>query len=180
MGVAVAESTEERWAEKMRRLRERPPAQRTLRVCDDEQVRREALLADEALARARYVAKSRPEDEDVAQRIPDLEQANAKAQQALTATSVTLTFRALPRPVLEELIAAHPPTEEQAADDAAFNPDTFPAALVSAASIDGMSETEAEELLGSWPTADANALWEAAWQVQQVNRADLVADLGKG
>ncbi len=178
--MAEAQATEERWAEKMRRLRERPPAQRTLRVCDDEQVRREAVLADEALARARYVAKSHPEDEDVARRIPELERANAKAQEALAASSVTLTFRALPRPVLEELIAAHPPTEEQAAEDAAFNPDTFPAALVSASSVDGMSETEAEELLGSWPTAEANALWEAAWQVQQVNRADVVADVGKG
>ncbi|MFB6643165.1 hypothetical protein ACFCYF_38745 [Streptomyces chartreusis] len=171
---------ETQWAAKMRRLRERPAPQRTLRVCDDEQVRRTAFLAAEALERARHVAKSDPDDEAVARRVKDLEPAHVEAQRALAACSVRLTFRALPRPVLEELISAHPPTEEQAAEGAAFNPDTFPTALMAAASVDGMSEAEATELYGAWPAAEANALWEAAWQVQQVGRTDVVADVGKG
>lgn len=177
---AQAQVAEERWEQKMRRLRERPLPQRTLRVCFDEQVRREAFLAEAALARARYVAKSDPDDEALARRIEGLEQAHAEAQEVLAAASLTLTFRALPRPVLEELITAHAPTDEQAAEDAAFNPDTFPTALVAASSVDGMSEAEAAELLDSWPAADSNALWETAWQVQQVALTDVVAAVGKG
>ncbi|CAM5626548.1 hypothetical protein SAURM35S_07358 [Streptomyces aurantiogriseus] len=72
-----------------------------------------------------------------------------------------------------------PPTDEQAADGAAFNPDTFPAALIAASSTDGMTEAEARELLDAWSAPDANALWETAWEVQQEARTGQ-ADLGKG
>ncbi|GGV02468.1 hypothetical protein GCM10010211_82260 [Streptomyces albospinus] len=57
-----------------------------------------------------------------------------------------------------------------------FNPETFPAALISAASFDGMSQKEAAELPSTWSAPDANMLWEAAWSVQQERRVDL----GKG
>jgi hypothetical protein len=39
-----------------------------------------------------------------------------------------------------------------------------------------MSREEAEELLDGWSTPDANALWDAAWKVQQESRVEL----GKG
>jgi hypothetical protein len=137
-----------------------------------------------AADRARILAESDTENGAFAERAARAAQRYEAAAEALREASVYLTFRALPRPVLEELIHTHPPTDEQAPDGAAFNPDTFPAALVSASSTDGMSEAEARELLDSWSAPDANALWEAAWQVQEEGRADLpgqaTVGLGKG
>jgi hypothetical protein len=164
------------WAAKMERLRSRARPQNKLRVCDDDQLRQRVEEAEQAAQRARFIAEATPDDDLAAQRATDAEAALQAARAALDEASDFLTFLALPRPVLEELIAAHPPTETQAAEGAVFNPDTFPAALVSAASLEGMSQEEASELLATWSAPDANALWEAAWQVQQESRVEL----GKG
>ncbi|KPI15658.1 hypothetical protein OK074_2103 [Actinobacteria bacterium OK074] len=177
------------WEQKMERLRRRSLPERVLRVCDDPARRTEYEEAKRTADRARLLAEAQldaqPEPENgandgvFAERAAQAERRREAAARALHEASAYLTFRALPRPLLEELIHAHPPTDEQAADGAAFNPDTFPAALVSASNTDGMTETEARELLDSWSAPDANALWEAAWQVQQEGRADQTAsDLG--
>ncbi|MBC9717807.1 hypothetical protein H9Y04_35280 [Streptomyces sp. TRM66268-LWL] len=172
---------DERWSAKMRRLRGRPLPEYVLRICDDEKVRQEATLAEDAYRRAQRLADSAPDDSELGRQAAALAEVHESAQLRLRAASLDLPFRALPRPVLEELITQHPPTEAQASEGAAFNPDTFPAALISSSSVDGMTESEAAELLGSWSAADANSLWEAAWQVQQVSRTDVDAvSVGKG
>ncbi|AWK09594.1 hypothetical protein DDQ41_12430 [Streptomyces spongiicola] len=168
------------WEQKMERLRRRSLPERVLRICDDAARRTEYDEAKRAADRARLLAESDADNGVFAERARLAAERCESAREALDRASVCLTFRALPRPVLEELIHAHPPTDEQAADGAAFNPDTFPAALIAASSTDGMSEAEARELLDSWSAPDANALWEAAWEVQQEGRADKAADLGKG
>ncbi|WP_232107748.1 hypothetical protein [Streptomyces gossypiisoli] len=164
------------WAAKMNRLRQRTRPQNKLRICDDDRLRQRVEEAAQRAQRARIFAEASPEDESAQQRAAEAEASVEQARAELDGASEFLTFLALPRPVLEELIAQHPPTEQQAEEGAVFNPDTFPAALVSAASFDGMSREEAEELLNTWSAPDANALWEAAWQVQQESRVDL----GKG
>lgn len=164
------------WAAKMDRLRRRTRPQKSLRVCDDDQLREQVESAEQDAQRARFIAEATPDDEPAAQRAADAQAAFETASAALDDASDFLTFLALPRPVLEELIAAHPPTEKQEEEGAVFNPDTFPAALIAAASFDGMSQDEASELLATWSAPDANLLWEAAWQVQQESRVDL----GKG
>ncbi|MER8002096.1 hypothetical protein [Streptomyces sp. NPDC095613] len=160
----------------MDRLRRRSRARTELRICDDDELRSGAAKARRQAERARIIAEASPGDEVLSEEASEAEAERKAAQTALDNASEVLTFLALPRPVLEELIAAHPPTDAQAQDGAVFNADTFPAALISAASLDGMSEEEAAELLATWSAADANLLWEAAWQVQQESRADL----GKG
>ncbi|MET8677072.1 hypothetical protein ABZW18_05590 [Streptomyces sp. NPDC004647] len=169
-------SAEGAWAAKMDRLRRRARPQNKLRVCDDDQLRTRVEAAEQGAQRARFIAEATPADELAAQRAAEAEAIAETVRAELDDASDFLTFLALPRPVLEELIAAHPPTEQQAEEGAVFNPDTFPAALISAASFDGMSQDEAAELLASWSAPDANLLWEAAWQVQQESRVDL----GKG
>ncbi|MFJ9617833.1 hypothetical protein [Streptomyces noursei] len=164
------------WAAKMARLRQRPRPQNRLRICDDDQLRQQAEAAEQAAHRARLLSEAAPDDPASAQRAADTEAAAEAARTALDDASEFLTFRALAREVLEDLIAGHPPTEAQAAEGAVFNPDTFPAALVAAASFDGMSEEEAAELLTTWSAPDANMLWEAAWQVQQKSRVELGKD----
>ncbi|MFF9478065.1 hypothetical protein [Streptomyces sp. NPDC014733] len=171
-----ASPAEGAWAAKMDRLRHRARPQNRLRVCDDDELRQRHDEAEQTARRARFVAEANPGDELAERQSADADSARDQALAALDEASEFLTFRALPRPVLEELISEHPPTEQQAEEGAIFNPDTFPVALVAAASVDGMSPEEAEELLNGWSAPDANALWDAAWQVQQQSRVEL----GKG
>lgn len=171
-----ASPAEGAWSAKMDRLRRRARPQNQLRVCDDNDLRQRYDEAEQAARRARFVAEANPGDELAERQAADADAARDEAGVALDAASEFLTFRALPRPVFEDLISQHPPTEKQTDEGAIFNADTFPAALVSAASVDGMSGEEAEELLNGWSTPDANSLWEAAWQVQQESRVEL----GKG
>ncbi|WP_274558044.1 hypothetical protein [Streptomyces spiramyceticus] len=107
------------------------------------------------------------------------------AQRALAEATLTLTFRALPRPVWEQLLKDHPPTEAQADSGMEYNVETFPAALIAACHIEcdeagtevaGMTESDAQELLDVWPDSEAKALFTAALLVNQTMRADL----GKG
>lgn len=169
-------SAEGVWAAKMTRLRSRSRPQNTLRVCDDDQLRRRFEEAEQAARRVRFIAEANPGDEQAARQAAAADALRDEARTALDEASDFLTFRALPRPVLEELISQHPPTERQTEEGAVFNAETFPAALVAAASVDGMSWEEAEELLNSWSAADAGALWDAAWSVQQQSRVDLGKD----
>ncbi|MFJ7422732.1 hypothetical protein ACIQXD_29635 [Streptomyces uncialis] len=104
------------------------------------------------------------------------EVALGEATSALEEATVAVTFRALPRPVWTDLLGEHAPTEAQADAGHEYNVETFPAALVSASSVDGMSEEEAQELLDGWSEGDARALFTAAMTVNQTIRADL----GKG
>ncbi|WP_442737924.1 hypothetical protein ACQUSN_07395 [Streptomyces pseudogriseolus] len=171
-----ASPAEGAWAAKMDRLRRRRKAQNRLRVCDDNELRQRHDEAEQAARRARFVAEANPGDELAERQAADADSVRDQALAALDAASEFLTFRALPRPVLEDLISEHPPTDQQAEEGAIFNADTFPAALVSAASVDGMSHQEAEELLNGWSAPDANALWDAAWRIQQESRVEL----GKG
>jgi hypothetical protein len=172
----AAPSAEAAWAAKMDRLRRRVRPRKQLRICDDDTLRTAVTEAEKSAERARFLAEAAPDDARAARHAADADSALQKARDELDAASEFLTFLALPREALEDLIAEHPPTAQQAEDGSVFNPDTFPAALVAASSLDGMSEQEAAELLTSWSTPDANALWDAAWQVQQETRIDL----GKG
>lgn len=108
-----------------------------------------------------------------------------KAQDVLEDATLRLTFRALPRPVWEQLLLDHAPSEAQADKGMEYNVDTFPAALISAchverdaggAEVEGMSVEEAQELLDTWADAEAKALFTAALVINQTLRADL----GKG
>ncbi len=174
--VPSATAAEGAWSAKMDRLRRRPRPQNRLRVCDDTELRQRYEEAEQVARRSRFVAEANPGDELAERQVADADAARDQALSALDEASEFLTFRALPRPVLEELIGQHPPTEQQAEEGAIFNAETFPAALVAAASVDGMSREEAEELLNGWSTPDANALWDAAWHIQQESRVEL----GKG
>ncbi|MER7047953.1 hypothetical protein [Streptomyces jumonjinensis] len=172
----AAPSAEAAWAAKMERLRRRVRPRKQLRICDDDTLRTAVTAAEKSAERARFLAEAAPDDQRAARHAAKEEAALQEARDELDAASDFLTFLALPRPTLEDLLGDHPPTAKQAEDGSVFNPDTFPAALIAASSLDGMSEEEAAELLTSWSAPDANALWEAAWQVQQETRIDL----GKG
>lgn len=174
---ASAVRADAHWAATMERLRNRTLPRRTLRICDDETARTAHEEARRTADRARLLADTNPDSKELAARAADLEEQLAAARTALDDASLFLHFQALPRPLFEELITAHPATEEQSAEGAAaFNADTFPAALIAASCLDGMSEADAAELLATWSAPDANSLWETAWSIQQEGRIDLGKD----
>ncbi|MCX5233908.1 hypothetical protein OG824_01480 [Streptomyces prunicolor] len=184
---ADAVARDPHWAAKMARLRARRLPERAVSFLDDQDLKQRVTDAALDMAKARTSAVGRASDMEVpadereswALAQPDVLAAQAAldaARLALAAGTLKLTFRALPRPAWEQLLREHAPTEEQADLGHEYNVETFPAALVSASSVDGMSEAEAQELLDSWSDADAKALFTAALLVNQTMRADL----GKG
>ncbi|MEU6054235.1 hypothetical protein ABZ829_27915 [Streptomyces xanthochromogenes] len=172
---AAAVAADAHWAAKMKRLRDRTLAETVFTICDDRDIAERRATAQYDLDRARDEAKAQPGDPDVAARLEAAASELEQAQAAYDQVAIPLRFRALPRLALEALYKAHKPSEEEATEGAEWGAG-FPAALVSAASVDGMSETDAQDLLDTWSLAEANALFHAAHGVQQTTRADL----GKG
>ncbi|MEK2479532.1 hypothetical protein [Streptomyces noursei] len=183
---ADAVARDAHWSKKMARLRARQLPEHTLVICDDQETKARVDAAALELSRCRMVdAEASREPSEETRRA---EQELQDAQGHFASVAVELTFRALPRPVLDGLIKRFPPSEAQAEDGDAWDPERFPAALIAAAhverderdnSVEGMSEEEAQELLDSWPVAESNALFAAAWQAQQIVRTS-AAELGKG
>ncbi|MFJ4684708.1 hypothetical protein [Streptomyces sp. NPDC088789] len=175
------------WAAKMARLRARSLPERTVSFVEDQDLKQRVADAVLVLAKARTGALNRAANIDVppgrreswADAQPEVLAAQSAMDDArtdLAEGTLKLTFRALPRPAWEQLLREHAPTEEQADLGHEYNVESFPAAIVSASSVDGMNETEAQELLDAWSDADAKALFTAALLVNQTMRADL----GKG
>jgi len=167
------------WAATRERLRNRKPATAVLRICDDEELKD---ARDEAVRNRRLAAAaldSLPSGDARAQaqgRLDRAEEALQRAQAAVDDATITLTFRGLPRPEFEDLIKAHPPTEQEAEEGGQWNVETFTPALVSAASADGMPIEDAVHYLTTWSNGEANDLFNAAMSVQRTSRLEL----GKG
>lgn len=170
------------WQQTMARLNKLKPAVATMTICDDPDLRTRlagARAAKDAAFRALEVAEGQSDPDSTALARRRAEKATTEldeAQAAFDAAAIVLRFQALPRTELEELQAKHPPTEEAEADGAAWDADSFAPALIAAASLDGMPVDYAQQCLNTWSSADAAALWNAAWQIQHQQRTDL----GKG
>ncbi|MFF1839264.1 hypothetical protein ACFVXE_34570 [Streptomyces sp. NPDC058231] len=193
---AAAVAKDAHWSAKMARLRARRLPERTLSICDDQDAKTAVTEAALALAKARAGALAECTEQGIREEQRDAWVASnpqvlaadaglVKAQGALADATMTLTFRAVPRPVWEQLLRDHAPTEAQADQGMEYNVDTFPAALISAchverdadgAEVEGMSAADAQELLDTWADAEAKALFTAALVINQTLRADL----GKG
>ncbi|MFD5425352.1 hypothetical protein [Streptomyces sp. NPDC127084] len=193
---AAAVARDAHWSAKMARLKARKLPERTLRVCDDDEAKKNTTDAALELAKARTAARADSVEQGVAEvdredwiaARPDVVAAQLrldKAEQALEDATDVLTFRALPRPVWEGLLSDHSPTEAQADQGMEYNVETYPAALIAACHIErdldgtevpGMTEQEAQELLDTWSDAEAKALFTSALLANQTLRTDL----GKG
>lgn len=193
---AAAVAQDAHWSAKMARLKARKLPERSLRLCDDDEAKKNATDSALELAKARTVARAESIEQGVSEfdreewtvARPAVVAAQLRldtAERALEDATVVLTFRALPRPAWEQLLRDHPPTEAQADQGMEYNVETYPAALIAGCHIErdgsggevpGMSEQEAQELLDAWPDSEAKALFTCALLVNQTLRADL----GKG
>ncbi|MFD8777521.1 hypothetical protein [Streptomyces sp. NPDC059916] len=172
---AAAVAADAHWAAKMQRLRDRKLAEATFVVCDDPAIRTRYTQASRAADLADTYLKSNPKDPEAQSDADTARRERDEAQAAYDQVSIPIKFRALPRPAFEALFKAHPASEDDEENSKEWG-SGYPAALISAASVDGMTETEAQELLDSWSLSEANALFNAAYGVQDTTRADL----GKG
>lgn len=172
---AAAVAADAHWAAKMERLRARQLAETTFVICDDAEVRTRHQRTRHALDLAQAYAKDHPDDTEAAAELATAQTAHDEAKSAYDQVAITLRFRALPRTALEALYKQHQPSEAES-DDGKTWADSFPPALIAAASVDGMSEDDARELLSAWSLAEADAMFNAAYSVQNTTRADL----GKG
>lgn len=171
----AAVAADAHWAAKMQRLRDRQLPEAVFVVCDDQDVRTRYQRAQRSLDAAQAYVKDHPDDTQAAADTVTAQTTFDEAKTAYDQVSIPLLFRALPRKAFEELLKQHLPSEAEA-DEGKEWADSFHAALISAASVDGMTETEAQELLDTWSLAEANSLFNSVWGLHQTVRADL----GKG
>ncbi|MCX4885861.1 hypothetical protein [Streptomyces sp. NBC_00847] len=172
---AQAVAADAHWSAKMARLRDRQLAETVFAICDDPDVRTRYQRAQRTLDLAQSYAKEHPDEPDAA---VDATRAAVELDEAKTAydqIAIPLTFRALPRRAYEELLKAHLPSDTESDEGREWD-EAFPAELIAAASVDGMTATEAQELLDTWSLSEANAMFNAAFNIQHTTRADL----GKG
>ncbi|WP_030756540.1 hypothetical protein [Streptomyces sp. NRRL F-5135] len=173
---AAAVAQDAHWAAKMQRLRDRRLAEAVFTVCDDLDVKRRYDRAARAKDTAETLLNTTTDGDTDAQKEADAAREEwTAAKTAYDAAAIPIRLRALPRTAMEALYAEHKPTEEEQEEGRDWAP-SFHAALISAASVDGMTVDEAQELLDTWSLAEANALFNAALSVQQTTRSDL----GKG
>jgi hypothetical protein len=170
------------WADKQKRLDARGKATSTLTMYDDPDVRDRYLTAKQKAEQADAYLARLPKDADPEARTlveRQVAEAAAELQTAMEekdAHSVVLTFQALDRQRLEELVAKHPPTEEDEEAGRDFHHDSFAPVLISEASLDEMPLEYAQNAMRTWSLSDSDDLWLAAWTVQRRKRTDL----GKG
>lgn len=119
--------------------------------------------------------------------LTDLRAAVDTAEQAVRAASQTFVFRSPGRKGFEDLIAEHPPTDDDHDDTrrmtgrpealARWHSDTFTPALIAACAVDPkISPEQADAMYADWTDAEIGELFGAAIAVCQGARQ---VDLGK-
>ena len=175
---ADAVARDPHWSAKLERLRNRRLPVATLRLWDDP-AHKEALegLVKEA-ARAELYAAGDRSNKILAAAAVAAVAARDKALAGADELSDTLSFRGLPGTGFGDLVKEHPPTEDQLEEspNQEWNHLTFPAALISATSVEELTVEDAQHLLDTWAQADRITLFDAALAPQKQDRADL----GKG
>lgn len=174
-------STPTAWDKLQARLDKVKKPTSTFALCDDAAIRDRYLEAQRKAEEADAYLNALDADDDEARKAVQNQATEAKtelaeAKKAYDAHTIVLKFTALERQELEKLQNKHPASEEDEAGGSDFAFDTFAPELIAAASLDGMPADAAHRYLNTWTSADAAALWRAAWSIQHTQRTDL----GKG
>jgi hypothetical protein len=150
-------------------LRKKQPLERTVAIPLNDEAVRTFKEASEALGRVQMVKG----DDTEAQAAFDA------AKAALEEETVELRFRSIGRKRYDDLVRAHPPTDEQKAEaaDVPYEVESFSVALIAASCVEPkMTEDEVAELSETWNVAEFMQLWMAALEVNTQRR---VVEMGK-
>lgn len=134
------------------------PKTTTVKVClrGDLLAQHDQLEAELAEARRKDALSNKPDAAGkVAERIEAL-------QADLDATAVSFTFQAVGQKRWTDLLLEHPPTDEDRAEGAAFNPRTFPvAAIAESCAEPSMTREQADRLFEVCNFGQWEQLWSA-------------------
>jgi hypothetical protein len=145
----------------------------------------EVIASDDVLDQLKDIQEAL-EDEDDSTTRTRLESELKDAQDALEAATIRITFESIGRKRYEDLIAAHPATDAQnkesqkeAQQDAPYNVDTFPAALISASAVSPvMTLEQAQELWDDWNAGELTEVFFSALEVNTARRSGLGKEYG--
>lgn len=165
------------------------PARKTVWIAGDSELAEELSDLEASLSREQKSAEmlsDGPRREAAIQAAVELK-AQVEAKRAeVRETSIKFVFRALGAKRYDDLLAAHPPTDEQieqlkaqGEDNAPFNTETFPKALVAASCVE--PEMTPEEMI-EWLSGDDwnnNEILSLFMAASQVNSMRSVVNLGK-
>lgn len=173
---AAAVAADAHWTATREKLRNRQRPIAPLTICDDLDVKKAYEEAKFVLRRVSAELEASPGD-------PALKRDKEAAQAALDAAkavyddvAIVLRFQAMRGPDFEDLKKAHPPTESQAEDGYAVNPETIAPVLIEACSLDGITAADATYYRQEWAEGEANALFTTCWNLQ----SNVRMDAGKG
>lgn len=122
--------------------------------------------------------------EATAENRTEREEALEAAKERLSDAVVTMKFQSVGRKRYDEIIDAHPATEEQKAqakkqgieETPSYNLETFPPALVAASLVEpDLTLEDVQELYDTWNNAEVMELFLAALEVNTIRRT---GDLG--
>jgi len=163
-------------------LKKKKPVEATVEILLDDEPSLAVRDARSRLLQAETALSENSEDEAL---LAERDAAKSQVDEALAlmkAETVTLRFHSIGRKAWEALIDANPPTVEQRhaakeeGNEAVWNSDTFPQALIAASCVEPvMSLEQVQELFDEWNTAESGALFNAAYAVNMSRR---VPDLG--
>lgn len=137
---------------------------------------------------AKLIAEARPDDPKLSMALEAEKLRLAEAKAALREDAVTFTFRGIGRKSYDDLVAEHPPTDEQRQKSVeltgdprniGFNTDTFPPVVIFRSMIEPeMTQEEVNALYDdpAWNGPEVMELFAAALAVNSTRR---VVELGK-
>jgi hypothetical protein len=173
---AEAVAKDAHWSATRERLRNRHRPTARMTICDDHTVRQALDEARQVQRRTKLQHEADPSNEILQVALEGADERLAAAQQAFDEVAIVLRFQALERPAFEALKRAHPPTEEQAEEGQFVNIEAIAPHLIAASSLDGITVEDAQYYLDTWGESEAAQLFQTAWDVQGIVRADV----GKG
>lgn len=166
------------------------PVRKTVVIAGDNVLAEEVSALEEEVRRLRATMELRRGDAE-AERTSLLEEKEAVLavkKQELEEASVKFVFQAIRRDRYDALVSEHPPTDKQREEaeavgesGLAFNPDTFPIALIVECMVEpsGYDRAEMVDWLSSesWNQSELLTLFQACLLV---NTSSSVVSLGKG
>jgi hypothetical protein len=169
-------------------LKKKSKPQKSISIVLDDEVATELMRASAEHADAQLRLDSMEQtDPLIAGQRKLVRRLQTERDAALAAADIVtehLTFRSIGAKRYDDLVALHPPTEQQKADAAELNmvrtydPDTFlPALIASTCIVPVMTAEQVGELRDEWNATEYMDLVQAALEVSNVKRT---VDWGKG
>lgn len=151
------------------------PPEQTVRICVRGDLVADKEWAEKQLVAARSKNPSPDVGDEAAVEQARLAETVTRLEQECEDASVTFRFRGLPRRAHSDLMAAHPPTEEQERElaevglAAAANSETFPPALIAASCIEppGVTLQAATKAFEEWSGGAWSLLWRTCQAANQ-------------